>query len=259
MQTSNQHLRIVTWNIQQGGDMRREPLTAHLREWQPDICVLMEYGNTDASRWIRNRLEDDGLTHQVEAIDVKRYFEYGLLIAARWPLTPLDCSLEGLLPQRWRLLQVAGPLPFTLGSVHVTGRSERPGNKYQALQSLAALAQSWPYGAGLLMGDFNCGLPPLDEEMPYFNQREQAFMQQMSAAGWTDALRHLHPQQRSYSWWRKLEGQRSGLRTDHAWLNPALLPHLARCDLVGGIGTADTWPSDHAALLVDLQPVSPAP
>jgi exonuclease III len=243
----NSHLRIMAWNIQQGGETRREPITARLREWQPDVCILLEYGNTDASRWVRNRLEDAGLSNTIETVDVRRYYEYGMLIAARWPLHVLGDQLEGARERRWRLVRAEGPLPLGIGCAHVTSRSERPGNKYRCLQSLVELKQSWPHGAGLIVGDFNTGQQGIDEETPYFNDREQAFMENMVADGWVDAFRHTHGDERAYTWWRRIESQMQGFRMDHAFVSPALLPHFRRCDLV-----YDEKASDHAALVIDL-------
>jgi exonuclease III len=99
------------------------------------------------------------------------------------------------------------------------------------------------------VGDFGSGRQQIDEEVPYFNEREQAFWQQMHAAGWADAFASLRPDERRYSWWRRLEGAYRGLRVDHAFVHPALRPSLAASDL---IYAEQDWPSDHAALLVDL-------
>lgn len=247
-------IRLVLWNLQQGGGNRRELLAERLHVWQPDICVLLEYGNTDASRWVRNRLEDQGLANAIQTPDFKRYHEYGLLIASRWPLIALPVALEGAQPERWRLLQLgfasgSQPMPLTIGCLQVTGRSERPGNKYRCLESLLALAREWSYGAGIILGDFGSGQPGRDEEQPYFNEREQSFMEDMAAIGWIDAFRHLHKERRSYSWWRTIEGKRAGLRVDHAFISPSLRPHLLNCEL---IHESECWTSDHAALLVDL-------
>jgi exonuclease III len=249
-------LRLVGWNIQQGGsDDRRELLVERLTTWQPDVCVVIEYANNDPSRWVRNRLTDAGLSHIIETVKPgSRRDDYGLLVAARWPLVALDSSLEGAPDLRWRLLHVQHtlpdlPSPLTLGAALLPGRSERPGHKYRFLAALAALAQNWAEPPGLLLGDFGSGRQQIDEEVPYFNEREHAFWQQMHAAGWADTFAHLHPDERRFSWWRRLESDYRGLRVDHAFVHPALLPHLAAAEL---LHDEQDWPSDHAALLVDL-------
>jgi exonuclease III len=249
-------LRLVGWNIQQGGsDNRRELLVERLTTWQPDVCVLLEYTNSDPSRWVRNRLADAGLPHVIETVSPhSRRDDFGLLIASRWPLAALETSLEGAPNLRWQLLHVQHtqpglPAPLTLGAALLPGRSERPGHKYHFLAALSELAHAWPQPPGLLLGDFGSGRQHTDEEIPYFNERERAFWQQMHATGWADAFAHLHPDERRFSWWRRLEGDYRGLRVDQAFVHPALLPHLATCDL---LHDEQDWPSDHAALLVDL-------
>jgi exonuclease III len=249
-------LRLIAWNIQQGGsDDRRELLVERLTTWQPDVCVLIEYANSDASRWVRNRLNDAGLSHVIETVTPhSRRDEYGLLIAARWPLATLDNSLDGAPDLRWRLLHVQHtrpglPAPLPLGAALLPGRSERPGHKYRFLAALADLAQNWAAPPGLLVGDFGSGRQHYDEEVPYFNEREQTFWQQMHAAGWADAFAHQHPDERRFSWWRRLEGEYRGLRVDHAFVHTALLPNLAACTL---LHDEQNWPSDHAALLIDM-------
>jgi endonuclease/exonuclease/phosphatase family metal-dependent hydrolase len=227
-------------------------LAERIRAWQPDVCVLLEYCNTDASYWIRNRLEDDGLIHHIETVNYRnRPEEYGLLLTARWPLTALEAELEGAPPRRWQLARLEHPTtPLVLGAVHVPGRSERPGHKYRCLASLAALAQAWPADDGLLVGDFGAGSVERDEEASYFNVRETSFMGDMAAHGWVDAFRVLHPDEQRFSWWRKMQGQMMGLRVDHAFVSPALAPRLRCCEL--RYEEDEHWRSDHAALLLDL-------
>jgi endonuclease/exonuclease/phosphatase family metal-dependent hydrolase len=250
-------LRLVAWNIQQGSsDDRRDQIVERLRAWKPDVCILLEYTNSDASRWIRNRLHDAGLPHTIETVTPhSRRDEFGLLVAARWPLAVLDSTPEGATPLRWRLLHIQHtlpnlPAPLTLGAALLPGRSQRPGHKYRFLAALTELAQRWPEPPGLLVGDFGSGRQQADEEAPYFNEREHAFWQQMQAAGWADAFVHQHPHERRFSWQRRIEGTYRGLRVDQAFLHPALLPHLAACDL---LAAEQDWPSDHAALLLDLR------
>lgn len=244
-------LRLVVWNIQQGGGTRANELLAQLAAWQPDLCVLLDFANMETSRVLRNRLGDAGLTHREQTVDYRSAPDiYGLLIASRWPLEVLDVELDGAPPHRWRLVRVNRPSPLTLGAVQVTQRSERPGHKYRCLAALGELALTWSGDPGLLVGDFGSGQPDKDEEVPYFNAREAALLEHMAAAGWTDAFRQQHPDERRFSWCRRLEGALRGLRVDHAFLSPELVPYLQQCEL---LSTTEDWPSDHAALLLDLK------
>lgn len=51
----------------------------------------------------------------------------------------------------------------------------------------------------------------------------------LMAQGWVDAVRHLYPEQRIYTFWdyfRNHWARNAGLRIDHLLLNPGLSPYL---------------------------------
>jgi exodeoxyribonuclease-3 len=72
--------------------------------------------------------------------------------------------------------------------------------------------------------------------------------------GWTDALRHLHPDERIYTFWdyfRNAYGRDAGLRIDHFLLSPELVPRLK----AGGVDRdvrGREGASDHAPTWVEL-------
>jgi exodeoxyribonuclease-3 len=80
--------------------------------------------------------------------------------------------------------------------------------------------------------------------------------------GWTDSIRHLHPDETIYTFWdyfRKRWERNAGLRIDHILLSPNLKAKLTSANV-------DRWvrgeikPSDHAPVWVtlDLKAVKPA-
>jgi exodeoxyribonuclease-3 len=78
--------------------------------------------------------------------------------------------------------------------------------------------------------------------------------QRLLAQGWTDSLRHLHPEEAIFTFWdyfRQHWQTNSGLRIDHLLLNPQLAP----CLRAAGV---DTWvrgrekASDHAPTWIEL-------
>ena len=77
---------------------------------------------------------------------------------------------------------------------------------------------------------------------------------QLLAQGWTDALRHLHPDAAIYTFWdyfRQHWQRNAGLRIDHLLVSPDLAPKLRAAGV-------DTWvrglekASDHAPTWIDL-------
>ncbi|MDP8912853.1 MAG: exodeoxyribonuclease III, partial [Pseudomonadota bacterium] len=83
------------------------------------------------------------------------------------------------------------------------------------------------------------------------------------AQGWTDAVRHLHPDEPIYTFWdyfRNAWGRNAGLRIDHLLLSPAAAARLLEAgvdrDVRGREGASDhapTW------AVLDDQNSGPAP
>ena len=143
------------------------------------------------------------------------------------------------------LARVEAKHPFALGAMHVPNRVT--GRKWPFLDSVLSVAESWRDGPAVFVGDTNSGRPGIDEESPAFNRREGAWIDGLERAGWRDAFRHVRGSARAYTWYSPNGG--NGFRIDQAFVNPELLPRLTRA--------SHTWgrerPSDHAALVIDLE------
>ena len=70
----------------------------------------------------------------------------------------------------------------------------------------------------------------------------------MSAMGWVDAWRTLHPDDREYTWYSR--PRNNGFRLDHAFLSPELAPSLQSARHVHS--TRAEGVTDHSAIVVDL-------
>jgi len=186
-----------------------------------------------------------------------------LLIASRWPLARVSLATAPTAESgRWLLARIARPCALTLGAMHVPNRVT--GRKVPFLDAVLEVVHTWRRGPALLVGDTNSGLIDLDEEVPAFNVEEDGWIRGLEAAGWADGFRLLRGGERAYTWFSPNGG--NGFRIDQAFVNRALRPRL-RCARHEW-GAADTGRSrrqrrdalsDHAALLIDLGPATPAP
>ncbi len=96
----------------------------------------------------------------------------------------------------------------------------------------------------VLAGDYNIIPTDLDAYKPerwqddaLFQPEPRAQYRRLLAAGWTDAIRHLHPGERIYTfwdYWRKAWERNAGIRIDHLLLNPVAARRLA----AAGVDTA---------------------
>jgi exodeoxyribonuclease-3 len=82
----------------------------------------------------------------------------------------------------------------------------------------------------------------------------RAAFKRLLKQGWTDSIRHLHPDETIYTFWdyfRKRWQRNAGLRIDHLLLSPDLRPKLQSAGV-------DRWvrgelkPSDHAPVWIKL-------
>ena len=118
----------------------------------------------------------------------------------------------------------------------------------------------------VLAGDFNVVPTNFDIYNPkswlkdaLLQPASRGCWQRLLAQGWTDSIRHLHPDERIYTFWdyfRQHWQRDSGLRIDHILLNEELKPRLESAGV-------DKWvrgqegASDHAPTWVALKPASP--
>lgn len=113
----------------------------------------------------------------------------------------------------------------------------------------------------IVAGDYN--VMPTDRDVyaperwrddALFAPEVRAGYQRLLDQGWTDAIRHLHPDETIYSFWKYWRGsfeRDAGLRIDHLLLNPAATKLLNAADV-------DRRPrgwektSDHAPVWIEL-------
>jgi len=113
----------------------------------------------------------------------------------------------------------------------------------------------------ILTGDYNVMPTDLDVYKPekwvddaLFRPEVRAAFKKLTNQGWIDAIRHLHPDEKIYTFWdyfRNAYGRNAGLRIDHFLLNAPLKKRL----LAAGVDKdVRGWEksSDHAPVWIEL-------
>lgn len=155
-----------------------------------------------------------------------------------------------------------------VGCLYLPNGNPQPGPKFdyklawfKRLHSHARklLKQELPVA---LIGDFN--VAPTDIDIyPTKSWDDDALVQPASRAayaglvkqGWTDALRHLHPDRRIYTFWhymRNRYARDAGLRLDHLLLSPDLADRLKSAGVDRAVRGRPNA-SDHAPVWVTLR------
>jgi len=113
----------------------------------------------------------------------------------------------------------------------------------------------------VLAGDYNVIPTDVDVYKPerwlddaLFRPEVRAAFHGLTAQGWTDALRALHPDERIYTFWdyfRNAWIRNAGLRIDHLLLSPSLANRLVAADVDRDVRGWEKA-SDHAPTWIEL-------
>jgi exodeoxyribonuclease III len=255
-------MKIATFNV--NGIKTRLP---HLLRWlereQPDVACLQELKALDE-------------TFPLDAIRAAGYEALwkgqrswnGVAILARG-VQPVEVRrvLPGMEADDHSRYLEAAVDGIIVGCLYLPNGNPQPGPKFEYklawFERLIAHAATLVDSAHpvVLCGDYN--VVPTDADI--YNPRswrKDALLQpqtrdcyqRLLAQGWTDAIRHLHPDTPVYTFWdyfRQHWQRNAGLRIDHLLLNRTLAPALRSAGV-------DTWvrgeekASDHAPTWVEL-------
>ena len=260
---ARKRLRIATYNIN-GINSRFHVLTRWLEEFGPDIVGLQELKCTDEAFPVEaiEALGYSAIWHGQRSWNgVALLSRVGEPVETRRAL-PGDPNLE---QSRYIEAAICGIL---IGNMYAPNGNPKPGPKFDYklawLDALQGHARDL-FDSGvpaLLMGDFN--VIPTDEDVykperwrkdALFAPEAREKYRELVSQGWTDAIHHLFPGQRIYTfwhYWRNSFERDAGIRIDHALLSPGLAKKLKRA---GVDREPRGWEktSDHAPVWVELE------
>jgi exonuclease III len=244
-------MRIVSWNIRAGGGKRITGIFKQLLSWKPHVVALTEFRGTVASQKLATQLAEAGWPYQLQTIDEERKVTNALLTASKYPLERLEICHAPNQPRRWLLAGVMCDTPFVMGNMHIPNFNT--GYKYQYLKAVLEIMRNWQLGPAFFLGDTNSGKSYIDDVTGIFWKREHEWMEAIEALDWVDAFRHMHGDERVYTWYSH---KNNGFRLDQAFLNPEMMPALQMIGYEWGSSLQEPVRrdelSDHAAIILDL-------
>lgn len=256
-------MKIATFNIN-GINKRISNLLSWLRDAQPEVVCLQELkAEQDAFPWkaISAAGYDAVWAGQRSWNGVAILSRIGAPVLTRTAL-PGDASDE---QARYIEAAVAGIL---VASIYAPNGNPQPGPKFD--YKLSWLERLKKHATALrktgapivLAGDYNVAPTDLDiyptkswDDDALIQPESRAAYRRLLGRSWTDALRHLHPDERIYTFWhyRRMRWQRdAGLRLDHLLLSANLRDRLEDAGVdrkVRGLEGA----SDHAPVWISLR------
>lgn len=256
-------MKIATYNIN-GVNGRLPVLLRWLEEAQPDIVCLQEL-KAIQERFPVNEIGQLGY----EALWNGQKSWNGVAILSRgFPMQLVRDRLPGDRNDlHSRYLEVIVD-QMLVGCLYLPNGNPAPGEKFdykmkwfQRLKAHAKylLSEQVPV---ILAGDYNVIPTELDVYKPESWVTNALFMPEPRRAykslvgqGWTDAIRHLYPEERIYTFWdyfRKAYERNAGLRLDHFLLSPQISGRLSAAGVDRHVrGWEKT--SDHAPVWISLK------
>lgn len=255
-------MRIATFNV--NNVVRRLPnLLDWLADTRPEVACLQELKATDAA-FPADALAAAG--YGAVWRGEKTWNGVAILARGADPILVRDALPGDPADRQTRYIEaaVAGVL---VASLYAPNGNPQPGPKFD--YKLAWLGRMRAHGRELLAagvpavlaGDWNVVPEPRDiyptrsyDDNALVQPAPRAIYARILADGWTDALRHLHPEATLYSFWdyrRNRWPRDAGMRLDHLLLSPAALPRLAAAGIDREMrGREDA--SDHAPTWIEL-------
>lgn len=254
-------MRVLNWNIQQGGGTRVPQICRHIADVAPDLVILSEFQTRNEAP-LRTALDGMGLRYAVTSDPEPG--RNGLLVASRWPL--IDAPLLAVPEvdgERCLALRIA-ELDLDVLAVHIPGA---PDNKFEdgygvsgarrkelMWERVLAYAAERRQQPALVAGDFNTGLR-IDAEGTMF--KKSHYMQSLIDAGFIDTWRDQHPQARNYTWYTKRKDKQTGesadlngFRLDYLFVSPPLRGAIGEAAILQAPRLSGV--SDHASTVLEI-------
>jgi len=255
-------MKIATYNVN-GVNGRLPVLLRWLEESKPDIACLQEL-KAPQEKFPEQAIRDAGY----HAIWHGQKSWNGVAILSR---RSQPAEIRRVLPgdpedshSRYIEAEIGD---LTIGCLYLPNGNPAPGPKFdyklnwfRRLTTHAAdlFASGKPV---ILTGDYNVMPTEIDVYKPeswvddaLFRPETRLAFKNLVSQGWTDAIRHLHPDEKIYTFWdyfRNAFARNAGLRIDHFLLTPQLAKRLKSAGVDRDVRGWEKS-SDHAPVWIQL-------
>jgi len=238
-------MRLLSWNILQGGGRRSEDILATLKSHHADIITLQEFRRGSAAHEIELGLQDMGMEY-IYIPETESAKEHTILIASRYGFDAGPFQTEAERPvaiQEAYFSKASLGFEFSLIAVHF------PQKKAQVplFKALDADSESLLAINSMLIGDMNCGIPFIDSDSKSFYATQH--YQNLLHNGWIDSWRSRHPEAEEFTWVSPRTGNR--FRYDQCLSSAALDQRIQAIEYVHE--PREKRFSDHSLMLVDFE------
>ena len=227
-------LKLLSWNIQQGGGSRTRGIIRFIQRQKPQIIVLSEFRNNDSGAFLRNKLLE--LKYHFQFVSLSTSDTNSVLIASQLPCSSrlfLDTGLE----------YAANVIAVDFDAFHLYGVYLPHKKKHQLFDLLQKEIEQ--HSPSIIMGDFNTGKNFIDQKGDSFWYTKE--LARLEKAGMKDAFRYVQGEVEAYSWFSH---QGNGYRYDHIYTSQELLPVIQQCDYIHS--AREDKLSDHSPMILEM-------
>ena len=188
-------MKLLSWNILQGGGRRAGDIVNTITEHAPDIVTLQEFRRGSGEAEITAGLKKAGLKFiHIPETEGK---ENTVLIASKFgfdagPFLPEPNNPLHMLEAYFNELALGFEL--SLIAVHFPQKKAQI-PLFEALKNDSASLLKMN---ALIIGDMNCGIPLIDSDSKSFAATH--YYQDLLQAGWIDSWRSRHIEAREFTW-----------------------------------------------------------
>lgn len=272
-------IKIISWNINQGGGRRVDDQINNLKEFHPNIVALQEVFPATLPKYCE-KLNSIGLKYIIDSFQSVNHANlnkprcYGLLIASEWELS-LIASENKKVPWPEKLVSVVVNSPYGLFEVHNVHVPPGSSHRWLKIDTLNAIYEMMSLKTNMprvLCGDFNTpqreyengqvitwgqqikedGSVVIKEKMKNWDIGERNILTGLRKYDMVDVFRNLNGYSiQEFSWYSRRKGNIIGRRYDHFFASKVLNP--VYCGYIHHL--RENKLSDHSAIQVVFKPI----
>jgi len=227
-------LKVLSWNIRQGGGTRVLKITRKIAEFAAEVVVLSEFRNNDSGAKIRSQLLSSG--YRFQQVTNAKSSVNSVALFSKLPCNTVLYPHSD--PEYGHNILSAEYEAFTVYGMYL------PHKKRHVLFDLL-IAEAKKPQPGIMVGDFNSGKNYVDQKGNSFWYEEKLL--ELEKLNYTDAFRLINGQVKEYSWFSH---QGNGYRYDHSYIDDSLSPITKNCFYLHN--WREEGLSDHSPMVLEL-------
>jgi len=228
-------IKILSWNIRQGGGTRVNKIVKAIETTEAAILIFSEFRNNATGIQLRTALLKQNYRHQI--VTAAPSNDNAVLIVSKY-------TCNGFVFPKADTHFPHNVVMAEFDAFYVIGVYLPHKKKHRLFDFLIQTVKDYNKPC-IIAGDYNTGKNYIDQKGNSFWYTED--LERLEQVGMTDAFRHLHGEMQEFSWFSH---QGNGFRYDHTYVEEGLLPLVQSCYYLHQYREANL--SDHSPMMLEI-------